>query len=372
MTTRSTHRITIASRHCRWIFIAVSIVLIAPWSAFAQSPFASGDNGLELRPTPSAPSSVGEPTSTIIPASIRGPCDPDYWIVSTRGCKCEVDNGQACNYQVIRFDGPNPGRDSSLDELASSLQPGVPVCFMAHGSFVTFESMLKDSAFTYQWLRQAAPCQPLHIVFYSWASDETGLIPQIYVNRMGQRASLNGFYLADLISRLSTDHPICMIGHSHGTRMVASALHAMGGGVVEGRILNGSPRQPRRIRVVLAAAAIDHDWLNPYERYGQALCQAEAVINLRNHTDLPLQFYPLRRPISARALAITGLTRRDRMQLGDWNQKIIDYDVTDLIGIGHIWSHYYNQPDIATAIRHYVYFDDPPPVVLYSSSEASR
>ena len=139
----------------------------------------------------------------------------------------------------------------------------------------------------------------------------------------------------------------------------------MAGGAVEGRVLIHGPQPARRIRVVLAAAAIDHDWLNPDRRYGLALCQAEAVINLRNHTDLPLLLYPLRRPISGKALAISGLTRRDRAKLGDGNQKIIDYDVSDLVGFRHIWENYYNQPQIADAIRHYVYFDESQQAVEY-------
>lgn len=371
MTNRPAHRSTIALRHCRWLLIAAWAVVFASPIAFAQSVGPAPDVS---SPVPPSPVVVGAPeqSSNSLPFIARGPCDPDYWIVSTRHCKEEVECGQACNYHVIRFDGSNFGLNSSLDELIGSLRPGVPVCFMAHGSFVTFESMLRDSSQTYRWLREAAPGQPVHMVFYSWASEEDGLLPQVYVNRLGRRAAINGFYLADLISRISVDHPICLIGHSHGTRMVSAALHAMAGGIIEGKVLTTGPREPRRIRAVMAAAAIDHDWLNPNERYGQALCQAEAIINLRNHADLPLQFYPLRRPISSRALAVTGLTRTDRMQLGDWNQKIIDCDVTDLIRFGHIWCHYYSRPEIATAIRHYVYFDDPQPIHYYSSAKTTR
>src|SRR5436305_13263805 len=113
---------------------------------------------------------------------------------------------------------------------------------------------------------------------------------------------------------ISQDHWICLIGHSHGTRMVASSLHAMAGGEVEGRVLTSGAKPPRRLRVVLAAAAIDHDWLNPNKRFDRALCQAEAVINLRNASDFPLQFYPFRHPISSKSMATCGLTRRDRMR----------------------------------------------------------
>ena len=351
MATRPTHHTNQTMRFCRsWLF-AVWGLLFAPLLAHAQSYDPAPVDHTSVLPAPSAYSAP--------PTVVRGPCDPDYWIVSTRGAKVQVEAGQAYDYQVYRFDGLNPGRGSSMNELLASLQPGVPVCFMAHGSFVTWDSMLTDSAYTYRWLRNAAPCQPLHIIFYTWASDDVDCcIPHLRVNKLGRRASLNGFYLADLVTKVSANHPVCLIGHSHGTRMVASALHSMGGGAVEGRVLIHGPQPARRIRVVLAAAAIDHDWLNPDKRYGLALCQAEAVINLRNHADLPLLLYPLRRPISGKALAISGVTRRDRATLGEGNQKIIDYSVTDLVGFGHIWAHYYNQPHIADAIRHYVYFDE--------------
>jgi hypothetical protein len=301
------------------------------------------------------------------PLTVRGPCDPDYWIVSTRNAKSEIACGHACHYEVLRFDGSNQGRCSSLEEFLSSLQPSVPVCFMVHGSFVTWESMLNDSAETYRWLKQAAPCQPLHIVFYTWASNDGDLIPHVKVNIFGKRSALNGFYLADVVSKVSNDHPICLIGHSHGARLVAATLHAMGGGSIEDRVLSCGPLPPRRLRVVLAAAAIDRHWLNPNELYGLALCPTEGILNLRDRIDFPLLFYPLGRPFSRPALAITGVSRRDREKMGDWSAKICDYDVSRLVGLGHLWANYYNQPAIASAIRHYVYFDEsqPTPEVVH-------
>ena len=361
MTSLGSQHFTVAQgnpvlQRCRryWLIIVWAFAW-TPWMAFGQLP----DQGGFLPP----PAPAGSPTEpSYFPAEtsfVRDACDPDYWIISTRCAEAEVEAGVHYDYQVYRFDGPNPGRGSSMDELLSSLQPGVPVCFMAHGSFVTWDSMLTDSAETYRWLRRAAPCQPVHIIFYTWASDDIHCsIPGLRVNLLGRRASLNGFYLADLVSKVSDRHPICLIGHSHGTRMVSAALHSMGGGCVEGRSLAGGPQPPRRIRVVLAAAAIDHDWLNPNERFGLALNQSEALINLRNHSDLPLTLYPLRRPFSGKALAVSGFTKRDRAALGAANRKVIDYDVTRIVGVGHIWDNYYSQPRIADAIRHYVYFDE--------------
>lgn len=245
-----------------------------------------------------------------------------------------------------------------MEELISSLQPSVPVCFMVHGSFMLWESVQKDSAHTNRWLRAAAPCQPLHLIFYTWPSNDGDFLPHLKVNKLGRRSSLSGLYLGDLISRIHPDHPVCLIGHSHGTRLVSAALHLMAGGTVDGRRIANAPLPERQLRVVLAAAAMDHDWLNPNERYGMALCHVEAILNLRNRGDLPLNFYQFRRPVSRRALAITGVTARDRADMGEWSNKFDEFDVTNRIGLGHIWKYYYQDPEIATAIRHYVFFDE--------------
>lgn len=333
-------------------------VLFVPSWLLAQADPPTGA-AQDVVPAPAAvlENSAAE-TASAAAAEISSASTSEYWIVSTRSSTQQIETGQACHYDVFRFAPARSANQSSLEELVSSLQPGVPVCLMAHGSFVTWESMLKDSACTNQWLRSAAPCQPMHLIFYTWSSEADGCIPQLQANKMGRRATLNGFYLADLVSRISLDHPICLIGHSHGTRMVSAALHSMAGGVVSGKQFAGGPQPLRKIRVVFAAAAIDHDWLNPNERFGLALCPAEAVINLKNQHDFPLLFYPLRRPFATRAMAVSGFTRSDRQQLGSGNEKIVDYDVTELVGFGHIWSHYYGRPEIAALIRPYVYFDD--------------
>ena len=320
------------------------------------------------RAQPPAPAEAATTSQTSVPAApapvtVRGPCDPDYWIVSSRCCQQELECNQPCQHVVYRFDGSQNGRVSSLNELHASTQPGVPVCFMVHGSFVTFESMLRDSAGTYRWLRQAAPDRPVQIVFYTWPSDEAFKILPNTVNLhaarcLGRRAALNSLYLAELISHVPDDHPICLIGHSHGARMVAATLHLLAGGMVQGRCFSGGPYANHRIRAVLAAAAIDHDWFNPGELYDRALGQAEAVINLKNRRDFPLVFHPTHKLFATRALGRVGVTSSDQCRLGPTGSRIVDCEVAGVIGCGHVWPHYYRQPGIACAIKDYVYFDN--------------
>ena len=117
MTTRPAHRSTIALRYCRWMLIAAWALVFAPFPATAQPSVGREDPGGFVPPSPSASASI-QPvqSSNSSQVAVRGPCDPDYWIVSTRHCKFEVDCGQACNYHVIRFDGSNPRRTQCAGE----------------------------------------------------------------------------------------------------------------------------------------------------------------------------------------------------------------------------------------------------------------
>lgn len=138
--------------------------------------------------------------------------------------------------------------------------------------------------------------------------------------------------------------------------MVSSAMHFLGGGELQGiRVCDGPSH---RVRGILAAAALDHDWMVPGQRYDRALCGAECVLNLRSKLDWALSIYPLRRPFSRRALGQSGFTSKDRQRLGARAQQIANLDVSRELGVGHIWPCYYEHPEIAASIVPWVYFTE--------------
>jgi hypothetical protein len=301
---------------------------------------------------------VFAPAALGAPAAGGTYCRFDYWLVSARHCP---NHGRSCRpgceFEYFHSSPENCLHRSDERSFLSTLQPGVPVCIMVHGSFVDWPHIQHESHQTYCWLRAAAPHRPLHVVFYTWPSEGCiTMLPHADVAILGRRAEHHGLHLARLISRLPAGHPVCLLGHSHGARLAAAALHLLGGGPVQGYRLAWQPNPGRRIRAVFAAAALDHHWLNPGERYGRALCQVEWLLNLRNRRDLPLAAYPLRKPFSHRALARAGFTRRDVARLGWQRAKIAQIDVTPLIGTGHMWPNYYRRPEIAAAIVPFVYF----------------
>lgn len=289
--------------------------------------------------------------------------DPGYWIVSTHESPQSFDREcpqfRPC---VTRFDcecGCHP-RCARFSTMCQSLQPGVPICIYVHGSFVSTDDVAYQAASTRRWLQSASCGSPVHVINFTWPSSRPILIATVScdVNLLGRRAARNGWYLAELLRHLPPESPICLIGHSHGTRVVASALHLMGGGQVQGVSHPYSRPNGRRIRTVFAAAAIRHDWLNPGERYGRALCSTECLINLKNRHDAALCLYPLRHPFSGHALGKRGFSSRDRRDLRGWSHKVQDYDVTRCIGHHHMWPQYLRYSSLAWLIRNYVFFPE--------------
>ncbi len=303
---------------------------------------------------PPAPANIVEQQDSTVLAS-------GFWIVSSHQMPQSFNdlNGGFCP-GVLRYDEGIGYRQSSLSELCQSLVPGVPVCTAVHGSFVDWASVYAESRCIWKWLQAGRPDLPLQVIYFTWPSYRPlGPIVQLDIGILGKRASRNGFYLADLVRHIPVECPLSFVGHSHGTRVISSALHLMAGGAVEGVRYPCASCAGRRMRAVYVASAIDHDWLNPNERFGRALCCVEGLINLKNSHDLPLKIYPLRKPsFSSRALGNAGFTRKDRQQLGWLGQKVTDMDVSGQIGHHHLWPNYFQRPWLSRSFSNYVFFAD--------------
>lgn len=287
------------------------------------------------------------------------PAPERYWIVSSRKLPQELPWVPGRPLEVFERVPGGPLVKSDMLTLVSEIRRDAPVCIFVHGTFVSAEWHQQESAHTYEWVRNAASHLPLNVIFFTWPSDDNSRwLNPFLINQRGQWAENNGFYLAELIGYLPPECPVCLVGHSHGGRAVASTLHLLGGGHVGGYYFPYDPGASRRYRAVLAAAAFDRHWLNPGQRYERALCRTEGILNLCNPGDLALHIYPFRRPFSRQAIGETGLTLWDRARLGALNGRAIDLDVSPLLGLSHTWPFFYNEPRIAQAIVPYTYFVD--------------
>jgi hypothetical protein len=281
---------------------------------------------------------------------------PNYWIVSSRCSTQRLDTPG--RWGLDSFQRFPDGRFCATDltTLSSQIVPGIPVCIFVHGSFVKWESQAREAEEAYQQFRCACPNQPVQLIFFTWPSDGpyTYLLP-LDAGIRGEKAEVNGFHLAHLISYLPENCPVCLIGHSHGTRAVLSALHLAGGGSIKGHCFSGNMGN-RRYRAILAAAAVDHFWLNPGNRFGCALHRTECLLHLKNSKDFPLAFYQFSHPFAGRALARSGFTRRDVDRIGNQASKIRECDVSTVIGADHLWPEYFRQQSIVSSMTPYIYF----------------
>ncbi|MCA8999845.1 MAG: hypothetical protein KDA80_22815 [Planctomycetaceae bacterium] len=304
-------------------------------------------------PIDDAPAVYAESQSGVV----GNACAPNYWIVSSR-CSAQ-SHRQACNgscpLDVFQRTPDRRFHRSSLDAMGCQLDPRVPVCIFAHGSYVTWESQLIDAEATYQRVSRACGC-PIQMIFYTWPSDErvTPLIPAD-VRIHGLRAEFNGFYVAQLISRIPESCPVCLIGHSHGVRVCLAAMHLAGGGTL------GGCRPPcdmgcRRYRLIMAAGAVNHNWLNPGQQYGCALNRVECALLFVNQKDIALIFYPLTGFRAHTAISKRGFSRQDVALIGPQAGKVRELNVSQLLGMKHNWHFYYRQPQIIGAMVPYIYF----------------
>ncbi len=338
----SIHRISQA------IWLGITILLTSMVSVEAQD--------LTVQPEASLDAVISDPIASPPHGVPLG-----YWIVDSYASPQDFDtSAPAFCPGVTKYDQCAGFRRTQIAELTQTIQPGIPVCIFCHGSFVSWDDVLKESCETWKWLHKACCNQQIQMIYFSWPSDRPVISPiiQLDVNRLGRRAGRNGFYMASLIQQIPSESPVCLIGHSHGTRVITSSLHLLGGGAVEEYVLKSGPYPQHRLRAVFAASAMDHNWMNPGYRYDRALCSVECMLNLRNSCDPALFIYPLRRPFSGGALGYTGVTKRDRKHLGYCGNKVQELNLTEEIGPGHYWPNYFRKDWLASAIRNYLFFDE--------------
>lgn len=313
----------------------------------------------DVAPTLSVPPAADSSYDEAAPQAL--PADSGFWFVNTHHSPQSFDySPPTFRPAVMRYENCQNFRPANFQQMISSLEPGVPICIMVHGSFVDTPGSCRESISTWHWLKQAGMGQRMQMIYFHWPSYRriTPLVA-IDTNQLGRRSARNGFYLAELVHHLPPQTPVCLLGHSHGTRVISSSLHLLAGGAIQ-KIQHPFARvNGRPIRAVFTGSAIDHHWLNPGKRYDRALNSAQCILNMTNRYDPALAVYPFRLPLLVRpALGLTGLTKIDRRMLGPRGNRVFDYDVTAAIGASHLWPYYFQNPHLAMAMRNYVYFPD--------------
>jgi hypothetical protein len=318
------------------------------------------------------PGIVAAPRTTLPPGSVPAgaPVDDanDYWIISSRRCGGRPSQSNTGCLNYFHRTSDRNLTDVGRDAFFASIRPDQPVCFVVHGSYNRWNDVVTESRKINRWVRSGSPGSAVQVVFFTWPSD--GNMPFIFpvdIAMLGRKASQHSFYLANVIGQLPSDQPVCLLGHSHGARSAVAALHLLGGGAIEdGQMLAPGYSTPR-LRAVLIAAAIDSNWLNPGQRYSQALQVPEQVLLMRNSRDATLAIYPLRIGRGGRAMGRDGLGRQDRFVMDQMGRKVTELDAAQFAGPNHSFADYHERTELASAIIPYVYFEGDAPAASPTS-----
>ena len=262
------------------------------------------------------------------------------WLISSRQAACDAP---ACGSEAMLrywFLGPdNQWVPASLDAYLSTDSAAVPTVIFIHGNRVDANDAVCDGWLLLNPLTALAQGRPFRFVIFSWPADRLDTGARTDAQCKAARSDAQSYYVAWLINHMHAGVPLDLIGFSFGARVVTGALELLGGGCVAGQVLPDRTSGHWPIRVMLAAAALDSDWLLPGHRDGLALGQVQRMLVSVDPLDRALHFYPrLYGRHGPEALGACGPDCPE--QLGSEAVKLDLVDVQCEVGKVHDWTNY--------------------------------
>jgi hypothetical protein len=289
------------------------------------------------------------------------------WIVETRDVPQEMGTDPWASLKVLHFDESGSLVECDARDLLAQVA-NRPVMIQVQGSLTTPDIALGGLLWTHSWLTYNKALTPeVVVIAFDWPSQRVHHLDVRDINEKGRRAYVAGYHLARFVQAFPPQSRICLLGQSYGGRVVASALHLLGGGRLNSQskeppVSLPSLRPDLRLRAVVIAGAVDRHWLDPGERLDHALAACEAFLNLYNRRDEALKLYPfLIRSGHHRALGRVGLRASDLKRLGPGAARYAEHDMHDLLGVEHTLLDAVSNPQIARWIAPYVWNFNPGP-----------
>ena len=292
----------------------------------------------------------------------QGP-NSQYWLLSTRACPQVLGADPAPFLQASRLDlrGRLSRREpAELLVMATNR----PVIFLVHGSYYTADMAVSEGLRVRSDLAAVGALPPdAVVVAFDWPSQL--VYPNLIrdANDKARRAFVAGHHLARFLHGFPPGSRVSLIGHSHGGVAVLSALHLLGGGMLDdGADATVLPADipPLRLRAVVIASASDRQWLDPGERYDRALAASEGILCLYNRLDPALVLHPLGRYSDhRRALGKAGMGRVEGERLGPLATRYRERNIGPLLGVRHTFRGATAIPTIARWIGPYAWHECP-------------
>jgi hypothetical protein len=256
----------------------------------------------------------------------------EVWLVSTRCLGCPDGKAQTA-WALWKYEPKEPRwlEASAADFYASDLVHAVTSIYV-HGNRVDHEQAASEGLDVYFALAgKFDDLPPVRFVIWSWPSDQIhGQIRDVRVK--ADRTDTEAYYLASFLADMNPEVRVGLTGFSFGSRIIAGAVHLLGGGTLLGLAVPGGTRD---VHVALWAAAEHDDWLHPGEYHGEALALAERWFITYNCCDPALALYRFIDSCkSAVAMGYSGVCCRHRLP-PELDQRIEEMNVSQLVGRTH-------------------------------------
>lgn len=218
----------------------------------------------------------------------------DIWLMDTNWIsRTNPTPEQFQRMTCQQWKGGRIWENRTLEDFTSTLAPGQPVLIYIHGNQTDTQEAIWHGLQTLRCL----PAMPqARLVVFDWPAQRISPLLRVEFGTKAVYADYQGFYLAQLLSQMSGETPILLVGHSFGSRTALSALHLMSGGSYAGRTLDlESTAKPVELdlTVVLVAAATNYTDFVPNGVFSQAPKMAKQIRVVKNQLDPALKFYPM-------------------------------------------------------------------------------
>jgi hypothetical protein len=236
---------------------------------------------------------IGAETSPVLATQV--------WLINSRGAGgCGDLESERSKLKYWRLDescGGGQWQASDAAAFQASAAPGLPTTILIHGYGTDDDWAVRHGNQLYSSMKQRACGRPFRLVVWSWPADrvEGRIRPDMQIKAC--RSDVEAYYLANVVSYLPKGEPLSLVGYSLGCRTASGALQLLAGGPVAGHSLAPEVLAawknagPRPIRVMMLAAAMDADWLEPCCPRGLAPLAVERFLVVTNDRDHVLKLY---------------------------------------------------------------------------------
>jgi hypothetical protein len=200
---------------------------------------------------------------------------------------CRLEESGACGHWQ-----PSDGA-----AFRASAAPGVPTIVLIHGNNTDEDWAVRHGDAFYCQLKRQACGRPFRLVVWSWPAGRAARRPRADVQIKACRSDVEAYFLARILSDLPKSVPMSLVGFSLGCQTASGALELLAGGQVACRSLfprvvaDWNCAGPRPIRVMMVAAAMDYNLLEPCCPHGLASASVERILVVRNGCDRVLKWY---------------------------------------------------------------------------------